>query len=76
MKMVVVKNFPNRMYAEQAKQSLEAEGIQSLIQSQFTGMVGLDSTGTLPTSAGVDLCVSEEFAKKAKEILTALFDGI
>ena len=48
-RMVLVKNFPSRMYAEQAKETLEAEGIPSLIQSQFTGMVGLDITGTLPT---------------------------
>jgi putative signal transducing protein len=71
--MILIKNFTNRMYAEQAKEMLEQEGIPSLIQSQFTGMVGMDSTGTLEASSGVDLYVSEESLSRAKELMEMYF---
>lgn len=73
MKMVLVKNFPNRMLAEQAQQSLEVEGIASMIQSPDAGIIG---PGSASLPAGVDLYVSEEFAPRASEILNSLFDGI
>ena len=71
--MTLIRNFPNRMYAEQAKEILEQQDIPSLIQSQYTGMVGMDSTGTMEASSGVDLYVSEESVSRAKEILDAYF---
>lgn len=71
--MVKIKNFPNRVFAEQAQQSLEAEGIPSMLQSSDIGMFG-PGIGTTPQ--GVDLYVPEQFAEKALKILTALFDGI
>jgi hypothetical protein len=72
-KLIVIKNFPIRLLAEQAKQSLEVEGISSLIQSSDVGILGLGSVG-LPS--GVDLYCHEEHAERAKEILLSLFDGI
>jgi hypothetical protein len=72
--VVKVKNFPDRIFAEQAQQTLEREGIPSILQSPDIGILGAGGSSTLPQ--GVDLFVSEEFAKKAREILTALFDGI
>jgi hypothetical protein len=72
--MVKVKNFPDRIFAEQAQQTLEREGIPSILQSPDIGILGAGGSSTLPQ--GVDLFVSEEFAEKAREILTALFDGI
>ena len=74
MKMVRVKNFPNRMFAEQAQQSLESKDIPSILQSPDIGILGAGSNGSLPQ--GVDLYVPEEFAEEALKILTALFDGI
>ena len=71
--MILIRNFANRMYAEQAKEMLEQENIPSLIQSQFTGMVGMDSAGTLEASSGVDLYVSEESVAHAKELLEIYF---
>jgi hypothetical protein len=72
--MVKVKNFPDRIFAEQAQQTLEKEGIPSILQSPDIGILGAGGSSSLPQ--GVDLFVSEEFAEKAREILTALFDGI
>jgi hypothetical protein len=72
--MVKVKNFPDRIFAEQAQQILEKEGIPSILQSPDIGILGAGGSSSLPQ--GVDLFVSEEFAEKAREILTALFDGI
>jgi len=71
--MVLIRNFANRMYAEQAKEVLEKEDIPSLIQSQYTGMIGMDSTGTLQSSSGVDLYVPEELASRAIKILETYF---
>jgi len=72
--MVKVKNFPDRIFAEQAQQTLEGEGIPSMLQSPDIGMLGSGGSSTLPQ--GVDLLVPEEFAEKAYQILTVLFDGI
>jgi hypothetical protein len=72
--MVKVKNFPDRIFAEQAQQTLEREGIPSMLQSPDIGILGAGGSSSLPQ--GVDLFVSEEFAEKARQILTALFDGI
>jgi len=64
------------MYAEQAKEVLEQQEIPSLIQSQYTGMVGMDSAGLLQASAGVDLYVPEESVARAKEILETYFGAL
>ena len=72
--MVKVKNFPNRIFAEQAQQSLESEGIPSMLQSPDIGILGAGGSSSLPQ--GVDLYVDEEHAEKAQQILTALFDSI
>jgi hypothetical protein len=72
--MVMVKNFPSRVFAEEAQQTLEAEGIPSMLQSPDIGILGAGGSSSLPQ--GVDLLVPEEFAEKAHQILTALFDGI
>ncbi len=74
MSMVKVKNFPNRIFAEQAQQSLDKEGIPSMLQSPDMGILGAGSSGSLPQ--GVDLYVDEEYAEKAQQILTTLFDSI
>ena len=72
--MVRIKNFPNRIFAEQAQQSLESEGIPSMLQSPDIGILGAGGSSSLPQ--GVDLYVDEEHSEKAQQILTALFDSI
>ena len=72
--MIKIKNFPNRVFAEQAQQSLEKEGIPSLLQSPDIGILGAGASSSLPQ--GVDLYVPEEFAEEALKILTALYNGI
>jgi hypothetical protein len=74
MSLVQVKNFPDRMYAERAQQTLEQEGIHSIIQSMDTGVLGAGGVGGL--IQGVDLWVDEEDAERVKEILTDVFDGV
>ena len=40
MDLVLVKNFPDRMYAERARQTLDVEQIPSIIQSMDVGFFG------------------------------------
>jgi hypothetical protein len=74
VKLIKIKNFPNRAYAEHAKQQLEQEDIPSVIQSPDMGILGAGGTGGLPQ--GADLYVPDEYADRAHQILIALFDGI
>ncbi len=74
MALVKIKNFPNRIYAERAKQTLEHEGIICIIQSVDSGILGAGASGGLPQ--GADIYVAEEDAKDAREVLESLFDGI
>ncbi|MDI6709856.1 MAG: DUF2007 domain-containing protein [Thermoanaerobacterales bacterium] len=73
MWLVKVKNFPSRMFAEQAEQILKGEGIPAVIVSPDTGITG--TTGSRVVQ-GADLYVPEQFAERAKELVTALFNGI
>ncbi len=74
MALVRVKNFPDRMYAERAQQTLADEGIASILQSPDIGILGAGSAVSLP--GGVDLYVEEKDAARAGEILNVLFDGV
>lgn len=73
MKLVKVKNLPDRMTAEQAQERLKEQGIESLIQSTEVGMFGSFGVGT---PAGVDLYVREELVEKARKILNDLFGEV
>jgi hypothetical protein len=74
MALVKVKNFPDRIFAERAQQTLEAEHISSIIQSPDAGIVG--AGGVSGMSYGADLYVESEHAARARELLESLFDGI
>lgn len=74
MELVKVKNFPDRMYAERARQSLDAEGIPSIIQSIDAGFLGAGGAMGLPQ--GADLYVPSEFRSRAAELINDLFDGV
>lgn len=74
MALVKIKNFPNRMFAEQAQQCLEQEEIPSVIQSPDAGILGAGGVCDLPQ--GADLYVTEECAEEARQMLFSLFDGI
>ncbi|MGH2567696.1 MAG: putative signal transducing protein [Bacteroidota bacterium] len=73
MKLVKVKNFADRMTAEQAQQRLKEEGIECLIQSSTVGMLG-SFGAVLPQ--GADIYVREEEAEKTRKILDDLFGNI
>ncbi|MEW6510305.1 MAG: DUF2007 domain-containing protein [Bacteroidota bacterium] len=74
MDIVKIKNFPDRLYAERARQSLDAEGIPSMIQSIDAGFLGAGGAMGLPQ--GADLYVPAEHAERAREILNELFNGV
>jgi hypothetical protein len=72
--LVLVKNFPDRMFAERARQTLDAEGIPSIIQSIDAGFLG--AGGALGLPQGADLYVPREYADRARDLLNNVFDGI
>ncbi len=74
MALIRVKNFPDRMYAERAQQTLADEGIESILQSPDIGILGAGGAVSLPV--GVDLYGEEKAAARAGEILNVLFDGV
>ncbi len=74
MDLVLVKNFPDRMFAERARQTLDVENIPSIIQSVDAGFLG--AGGALGLPAGADLYVPSEYSERATELLNDVFDGI
>ena len=76
--LVLIKNFPNRLFAEMAQQTLEREGIPSIIKALDYGITGSGTGGSFDIFAGqgVDLYVEEEFAERAEEIVREQYDGI
>jgi hypothetical protein len=77
-RLVLIKNFPNRLFAEQAQQTLEAEGIHSMINAQDFGFPGAAAGGGLDifSGQGVDLYVDQENAIMAEEIVREIYNGI
>jgi Putative prokaryotic signal transducing protein len=73
-KLIKVKNFPDRMYAERAQQTLEEEQIASVVQSLDIGILG--AGGAAGFAQGVDLYVEEKDAERAGEILKDIFNNI
>jgi hypothetical protein len=74
MRLIKIKNFPDRTYAERAQQSLSQEGIPSVIQAVDAGILGAGGAAGLPQ--GADLYVQEEYAEEARLLLSDLFDGV
>ncbi|MGA9119476.1 MAG: DUF2007 domain-containing protein [Bacteroidota bacterium] len=74
MALTLIKNFPDRMYAERARQTLEQAGIESVIQSPDAGIFGAGSMASTPR--GVDLYVQSDDAEEAKALLNDVFDGV
>lgn len=72
-KLSLIKNFPNRAFAEQAKEILLNDDIPSVLKSPDAGILG---TTNASMGHGVNLYVEVRFEKKAAELLNALFNGI
>jgi hypothetical protein len=68
-----VKNFPNRAFAEQARDILAQQNIGCVLKTPDVGILGNASSATFN---GVDLYVSAEDFDKAVRLLNAMFDGI
>lgn len=71
--IVFIKNFPNRGFAEQAKQVLTGNGINCILKSPDVGILGTSSSSLL---IGVNLYVEKRHQERAYELLDAIFDGI
>ncbi|MGD9489187.1 MAG: hypothetical protein AB7W47_14310 [Calditrichaceae bacterium] len=71
--MILIKNFPNRAFAEQAREILERDGIICILKSPDVGIIGTSSSSML---YGVDLYVEEQNKEQAYNLLNALFNGI
>jgi len=76
--LVLIKNFPNRMFAEMAQQLLESQGIHAVVKAPDYGITGSGTGGSFDIFAGqgVDLYVDEEFAERAEEIVREQYNGI
>jgi hypothetical protein len=72
MKLIKVKNFADRLTAEQAKQRLHEEGIECMIQSISGGLGTLGAT----LASGADLYVSVEQEERARRVLADLFGDL
>ena len=73
MKLIKIKNFPDRLTADQAQQRLKEEGIESVIQSLDVGVIG-SFGGALPQ--GADIYVREEEAERARNIMKEFFGEV
>lgn len=73
-RLVKVKNFPDRIYAERAQQTLAEEKIACVLQSMDIGILGAGGTAGIPQ--GVDLYVEPEDADRAREVLKDIFNNI
>ena len=72
-KLIFIKNFPNRAFAEQASEILKKESISCVLTSPDVGIMG---TSTSSLSIGVDLYVDERDEQRTRLLLEALFNGI
>lgn len=71
--LVFIKNFPNRAFAEQAKEVLKHESIGCVLSSPDVGILG---TSTTSLFIGVDLYVEKRYERRVRELLEALYNGI
>jgi len=71
--LVMIKNFPGRLDADQARQILEKEGIYSIIQSSDMGGIGTDE---ISFPQGADLYVPKENFQEAKSIIETIFGDV
>jgi len=72
-KITLIKNFPNRAFAEQAKDVLERNEIYCVLNSPDAGILGTANGGIVQ---GVNLYVSAAQAEKAARLVDALYNGI
>ena len=72
-RLYLIKNFPNRAFAEQAQQVLNQNDIPSVIKSPDAGILG---TTTASLSHGANLWIEEQYKARAAELLNAVFNGI
>jgi len=72
-KIVLIKNFPNRSFAEQAKEVLQQNKITCILKSIDVGVMG---TASVAMPQGVNLYVAPENQEAALQLLDALYNGI
>lgn len=71
--IVLIKNFPNRSFAEQAKEVLSQHNIACVLKSVDVGIMG---TASSAMPQGVNLYVDREVQEEALRLIDALYNGI
>ena len=71
--IVLIKNFPNRSFAEQAKEVLAQHNIACVLKSMDVGILG---TASSAIPQGVNLYVDPENEDTALLLIEALYNGI
>ena len=71
--MKLVKNFPNRISAEEAQSYLRVHKIESIVQSPDCGMFGSSGGSFIQ---GADLYVQEKDYCLSHELIYNTFNGI
>lgn len=71
--IVLIKNFPNRSFAEQAKEVLAQHNIACVLKSMDVGILG---TASSAIPQGVNLYVDPENEENAVHLIDALYNGI
>ncbi len=72
-KLILIKNFPDRAFAEQGKQLLKQNDIGCILKSADVGILGTTTSSLL---IGVNLYVDESQATEASNLINAIFNGI
>lgn len=72
-KIVLIKNFPNRSFAEQAKEVLAQNNIACVLKSIDVGVLG---TASSAMPQGVNLYVDPENEERAVRLIDAIYNGI
>jgi hypothetical protein len=73
---VEVKNFPSRLFAEQAKEILGNNGIISIIKGEDIGIVGPGVGYGTSWPHGISLWVLEDDYEDAKNLIETFFDNM
>jgi hypothetical protein len=68
-KWIMVKNFPSRLFAEQAREILETNGISVIIKGEDIGILGPGAGYGTTLPHGISLWVPEENYEEAKSLI-------
>ena len=74
-KWVKIRTLPSRLYGDQVRDILEAEGIPSLLKGDDIGVFG-PGAGYGSSILGITVWVPEDKQDRARELIEAYLDGV